>query len=68
VAASEADTDLLQHQHRGPDSWSESSIPSGALGQKLVAEVRGIAVRTYLVLIFKTICSKSILCLEQWSA
>jgi hypothetical protein len=42
VAASQADTDLVQHQHRGPDSWSESSIPSGALGQKLVAEVRGV--------------------------
>ena len=41
VAASQADIELMQHQHRGPDSWSESSIPSGALGQNLVAEVRG---------------------------
>lgn len=41
VAASQADIDLMQHQHRGQDSWSESSIPTGALGQKLVAEVRG---------------------------
>lgn len=40
VAASQADTDSVQHQHRGPDSWNESSISSGALGQKLVAEVR----------------------------
>jgi hypothetical protein len=42
VAASQADIDLMQqHQQRGLDSWSESSIPTGALGQKLVAEVRG---------------------------
>jgi len=41
VAASQGDTELMQHQHRGADSWSESSVPSGALGPKHVAEVRG---------------------------
>jgi hypothetical protein len=63
VAASQADIDLMQHQQRGPDSWSESGIPSGALGQKLVAEVRGShkTICSYLVLIFSIVCSKGVL-------
>jgi hypothetical protein len=41
VSASQGDTELAQHQHQGSDSWSESSVPDGALGPRHVAEVNG---------------------------
>jgi hypothetical protein len=41
VAASQGDTELAQHQHQGSDSWGESSVPSGALAPRHVAEVKG---------------------------
>jgi hypothetical protein len=44
VAASQGDTELVQHQRRGSDSWSESNIPNGALGPKHVAEVKVLAI------------------------
>ena len=41
LAASQGDADLAQQQqHRCPDNWGESSVPSGALGPRHVAEVR----------------------------
>jgi hypothetical protein len=41
LSASHGDTELVHHQHRGSDSWSESSVLSAALGPKHVTEVRG---------------------------
>lgn len=41
MAAYLGETELVHHQHRGSDSWNESSVLSAALGPRHVAEVRG---------------------------